>query len=272
MKNSRTILFLVLATAVALVVAIPFQAIAQRSSQNEFDRKFLGKALSPSAGTYLTLRDVNVRRAPLTKSARVSRFRKGVRIRAAGKAKGTAWVAVRRDGKDLGFIYGTVLAAVLDGKLDTAISGKLNNTGQPSCSYTIKFDTKSKVNGHLQVTSDYQITLACNIDKRRVKFVANMFITELPYRDIRDEIYQVNVDLPRVAGEGGEVMSVTCLYHYYKNQLVFEALTNPNMARKVTGLKKKVKSIPEVLIAALEFSYRLWGPAVWRIIVGGNRD
>ena len=264
MKNPRTLLAFVLA------IAFPFQAIAQLSSQKELNKKFLGKALSPSPSTYLTLRDVNVRRAPLTKSAKVSRFRKGVRVSAAGKAKGTGWIAVRRDGKDLGFIYGTALVAVLDGRLESGISGKLSNTGQPRCDYTIKFDGKNKVKGDVQVTSDYQVSLACTIDNKLVKFVATMFITELPYRNLRKEIYQVNVDLPRVMDGGGEVMSVISLYYFARSQLVFEALTNPSMARKVSGLKKTVKSIPEVLVSALNFSHRVWGSAVWKIIATGK--
>ena len=42
-------------------------------------------------------------------------MRKGIRIQAAGKAKGTNWVAVRKEGEDWGFVYAAALAPVLDG-------------------------------------------------------------------------------------------------------------------------------------------------------------
>ena len=234
------------------------------------EEEFLGQTLSRSANTFITLKDVNVRQAPRTKSARVGRFRKGVRINAVGRAKGTKWVAVRKDGKNVGFIYGTALAAVLDGKLNSVITGNLKTFDQPTCGYSIKFEGKNKISGELQITSDYEVSLVCKNKHKKIKFLATMFITELPYRDYKSQVYQVNVDLPEVLSNEADVMSVTSLYHPKKNHLVFEAVTNPRMARKMNNLTKTVNSIPEVLEAAVQFSHRIWGPEVWKSVAGGN--
>ena len=90
---------------VAVLLWVP--AVVHAQSKNP---TFLGKTLSAAAATYFVLKDANVRGGPLTKSPRVGRMQKGIRIRAAGKAKGTNWVAVRKKGEDWGFIYGTTLA------------------------------------------------------------------------------------------------------------------------------------------------------------------
>ena len=141
---------------------------------------------------------------------------------AIGKAKGTKWIAIEKDGMELGFIYDKALAIVLDGQLNSALLGKLEFSGQPNCNYTIKFDSKNKVRGDLQVTSDYWVSFTCNIKGKKVKFVATMFITELPYQERKKNIFQVNVDLPAVTDDEGEVMSVTSLYHFSKEKLVFK--------------------------------------------------
>ena len=229
----------------------PLQLKAQLVENNGLDKKFLGHTLGDSAGIYITLKDVNVRKAPSTKSARVGIVRKGVRLVAVGRAKGTKWIGIKKNGKEFGFIYGTALTAVLDGKLNSSISGVLESDGKPTCNYTIKFDAKHKVSGNSQITSDYSVMLSCTIKGKMVKFSATMFITELPYQKRKKDIFQVNLDLPGVVGDDGEMVSVVSLYNLNKRILVFEAVTNSRVGKKMSGLKKSVKSIPEILNAAV---------------------
>ena len=262
--------FFVWAILAPLASAVSFSVNSEEAGQKRLEQEFLGQTLSQSANTYIALKNVNVRKAPRTKSTRVGRFRKGVRITAVGRAKGTKWVAVRKDGKNMGFIYGGALAAVPDGTLNSVITGKLKTFDQPACDYAIKFEGKNKISGELQITSDYEVSLVCKNKNKNIKFLATMFITELPYKDYKTQVYQVNVDLPGVLSEEADVMSVTSLYHLNKSHLVFEAVTNPSMARKMNNLTKTVKSIPEVLEAAVQFSHQIWGPAVWRSVAGGN--
>ena len=97
-----------------------------------------------------------------------------------------------------------------------------------------------------------------------------MFITELPYQKRKKNIFQVNLDLPGVVGDDGEIVSVVSLYNLNKRILVFEAVTNSRVGKKISGLRKSVKSIPEILKAAVEFSYRIWGPNVWNTVMDFN--
>ena len=97
-----------------------------------------------------------------------------------------------------------------------------------------------------------------------------MFITELPYKERRKNIFQVNLDLPGVVGDVGEIVSVISLYNLDKRILVFEAVTNSRVGKKMSGLRRSVKSIPEILKAAVEFSYRVWSSNVWKRVEYGN--
>ena len=256
--------------AACLHSVMPVQVNAQLAEKILLDQKFLGKILVRSPSRYITLKGVNVRKAPKTSASKVTTIPKGVRVLAAGKAKGTKWIAIIKDGKDLGFVYSNALAAVLDGKLSSSITGTLEAPGQPKCNYTINFDAKHKVKGDLQVTSDYWVSFACQIRNTTVKFLAAMFITELPYLEQKRNIFQVNVDLPSVVDSGGEVMSVTSLYYLQKRKLLLENISIPSMAKKVSSPSRQVKTVPEILRASINLAYRIWGVRVWRTLGDGN--
>ena len=260
----------VLALIACISWMLPLQLDAQLMENNGLDKKFLGHTLGDSASLYITLKDVNVRKAPSTKSGKVGIVRKGLRLVAVGRAKGTKWIGIKKNGKKFGFIYGTALTAVLDGKLNSSISGVLESKGKPTCNYTINFDAKHKVSGDPQITSDYSVRLSCIIKGKKVKFSATMFITELPYQRRKKNIFQVNLDLPGVVGDDGEIVSVISLYNLKKRILAFEAITNSRAGEKISHHRNAVKSIPEILKAAVEFSYRNWGPKVWKSLEPGN--
>ena len=268
MKLRRVISLLVLAAHTYW--APPFQVNAQLVENNLSEKKFLGKILVRSPSRYITLKDVNVRKGPKTSAPKITTISKGVRVSAAGKAKGTKWIAIKKDGKDLGFVYGRVLATVLDGRLNSSLKGNLESSGQPQCDYTINFDAKHKVKGDLQVTSDYWVSFICKIKGKTVNFLAAMFITELPYLERKKNIFQINVDLPSVVDISGEVMSVTALYHLLKGKLLLENVSVSSMANKVSSYRKQVKTVPEILEAAVELSYRIWGRKVWESLERGE--
>ncbi len=246
----------VLFTAVLLWASAPGHAETKSP-------KFLGQSLSASAATYFVLTDANVRGKPLTKSRRVGRMRKGIRIQAAGKAKGTNWVAVRKEGEDWGFVYAAALAPVLDGSISAPLSGRLAVDDLPECEYNIRYEGSHPVDGDVQVISDYAVALSCDLEGEKLAFTATMFLTELPYRDLRKDIFQVNVDLPEVKDKEEEIMSVTSLYEYGKNEVTFHAVTIDSLARPQPQKKKKAEATPAVLRAAMEFAHAAWGPGVW---------
>lgn len=228
---------------------------------------FLGHKITESASHYLTIKDVNVRKAPRTKSPRVGRFKKGTRLTAVGKAKGTEWVAIKQNGKNMGFIYSKALTAIIDGTLKSPLKGTLKNTGSPTCLYKIDFHSKNRVHGDIQVTSDYLVSIKCEMKSKTAHFSATMFITELPYRDLRSEVYQVNVDLPTIRGVDADIMSVVSLYNRGSNKLKYDSVTIPKMAKKNVALEKQVQSIPQVLNTAVKFAYQVWGPSVWSKVI-----
>ena len=246
----------ILCAAVLLWASAP--GYAESKSQ-----KFLGQILTASAATYIVLTDANVRGKPVTKSPRVGRVRKGIRVEAAGKAKGTNWVAVRKEGEDWGFIYAAALAPVLDGAVSAPLSGKLAGDALPECEYNIRYEGRHPVDGDIQIISDYAVELLCDMKGGKLAFTATMFLTELPYQDLRKDIFQVNVDLPEVKDKEEEIMSVTSLYEYGKNEVTFHAVTIDSLARPQLKKKKKAEATPAVLRAAMEFAHAAWGPGVW---------
>ena len=112
----------VLALIACISWMLPLQLNAQLMENNGLDKKFLGHTLGDSASLYITLKDVNVRKAPSTKSSKVGIVRKGVRLVAVGRAKGTKWIGIKKNGKEFGFIYGTFFTKVI---ADNEIVGTL---------------------------------------------------------------------------------------------------------------------------------------------------
>ena len=85
--------------------------------------EFMGVDVEPLNGIYVVVRDVNVRGGPSTDAERVAQAAVGTELEAAGKVEG--WIAVRRGGRDFGFIYETYLKAVKQEPLERDRSGRL---------------------------------------------------------------------------------------------------------------------------------------------------
>jgi len=224
--------------------------------------------LSPAAKTYLVLKDVNVRSGPKTKSKRLGRLRKKEQVTAVGKAKGTEWIAIQKDGKNFGFVYGTALVPMIDGTLSAPLNGNLkaqNKNGKktPPCHYKIHFEGKVKVEGDLQITSDYRLAMQCDHRKKTLKISAAMFLTELPYLDTRKPIYQINVDLLNIPFEDEDVFAVTVLYHALKNEISYAGVNNETMKAPGKIGKKKVSDLSAALKGAVSMAYQSWGPKIW---------
>ena len=84
-----------------LVVSAPL-AWAQ-SASSKSGEIFKGFELKPLSGRYLVMKDANVRAEPETKGKKIGCVKEGSRVDAVGRAKG-AWLAVKQDGRDLGFV------------------------------------------------------------------------------------------------------------------------------------------------------------------------
>ena len=224
--------------------------------------------LSPSAKTYLLLKDVNVRQKPMNKSAVVGRLKKNKRVSSIGKAKGTNWIAVKKGEKNLGFVYSKALVPVIDGKLLRAISGNItvpNESGLKlwPCHYKIKFTGKVKVEKSLQVIADYNLEMEFYYKNKTIKIDATMFITELPYFKRTVPIFQINIDLYDMPIGSDEMFSTTVLYHTLENKIVFDGVTKEGLKARATIMKKDAADLGAALKGAVVMAHKSWGPMVW---------
>jgi len=115
---------------------------------------FLGVEITPSGGFYVAPRAVVVRAQLSAEGRRVGSLAADDRVEAAGRAGGAAWLAVRRDGRDLGFVPAAGLLALIDGRIDEDLSGAAQPAEGPACSYTMRFTGKSGVPGMPFETAD----------------------------------------------------------------------------------------------------------------------
>lgn len=241
-------------TAVA-VLAASVPAWGQQSAEDV--------ELSPAAAAYLVLRDANIRALPETKSKRVGSVKSGTRIESAGKAKGTDWVSVKEDGRVIGFVYAPVLAATIDGTLQRDLIGVNTATAGPQCRHRVHFDGKSQVEGEPLETADYRIAFQCS-GERDLAFDAVMFITEIPYRSQSKDTYQISIDIPEIADTVERVLSVTVMYHADDEEVVFDAISDPDMASGAPVKKRPAHSVPEALSNAVAIAVSAWGAEVWK--------
>ena len=132
---------------------------------------FLKTTITPFQRLYLVKTAVNIRSKPLTGSKRVGTLKKLERIDGVGKAKGP-WIAVRKNGKDLGFVYEKTLIIILDGTLKKYISGTLKKSGMPLCKYIISFAGRTPAEGQIFGMTDYEIDWECQrkFSKNRTKY------------------------------------------------------------------------------------------------------
>ena len=241
-------------TAVA-VLAASVPAWGQQSAEDI--------ELSPAATAYLVLRDANIRALPETKSKRVGSVKTGSRIESAGKAKGTDWVSVKEDGRVIGFVYAPVLAATIDGTLERDLIGVNTATAGPQCRHRVHFEGKSQVEGETLETADYRIAFQCS-GERDLAFDAVMFITEIPYRSQSKDTYQISIDIPEIADTVERVLSVTLMYHADDEEVVFDAISDSDMASDAPVKKRPAHSVPEALSSAIAIAVSAWGPEVWK--------
>jgi uncharacterized caspase-like protein len=65
--------------------------------------------LEPIEGTYVALRNANVRAAPDVNASKITTLPKGSKVDVAGKVASKDWLAVDQDGKRLGYVYSKLL-------------------------------------------------------------------------------------------------------------------------------------------------------------------
>lgn len=227
---------------------------------------FLGFQVKSHEGVYVVLKDVNVRAKPETKSRRVGSFKAGRRIQAVGRAQG-AWVAVRKDGKDLGFVYEPILLPLIDGTLTEDILGRVAAEKGPKCDYRIHFDGKSPVEGQLFEISDYDVIWDCRVGKKKVSFLTPMFITEAPYQLSQKRIYQISIDVLDLYGGYDDIFSTVVLYNQAKDRVVFDGVSIEKYGKIPGVTKKAAANVPEALTGAVEIAFSAWNKRAWKDLI-----
>lgn len=246
-------------------IAVFFAAFLACVPAGAAEPDFGAYEMTAAAGRYVIVTDANVRAKPETKSERLTVLRKGERVEAAGRPKGTEWIAVRREGKDLGFVYKTVAAPMIDGEVAGPLTGALEAEGKPLCAYTVAFTGKFNVPDELQQTADYEAAFECEEGDRTIEFRATMFITELPYLDTTKHEFQINVDILGVLGpdEDEGIFSVISVYRLLEKEVAFDSITEEGLGSGADIEPRPADGVRAALVAALEIAHAAWGPKLW---------
>lgn len=258
MPNGRIIM--VTAAVVVFAFSVPAPALAQKT--------FLGQEIKEAGGTYLSIKDANVRARPMTKGKKLGTIARGSRVQVLGKAKGASnWLAVSKDGKDFGFVYAPILLPLIDGKLDKDITGELKGEGAPDCGYTIVFEGQNPVEGASIIVADYDVEFTCEgKDGKVLVFHAPMFITEVPYDMSYKPVYQISVDILEIQNDLESVLSTGFFYNARKGVVTFSEVSIKEFAKKRPVPKRKAASAAEAVTAAVEMAYSVWNGKVWKAL------
>lgn len=251
---------------VAWAGAVPGGSPGKALAAEKKPTVFRGVKVKPHHGTYLVLKDVNVRAGPKTKSKRIGSFKTGERIKVVGRAAG-AWVAVRKGGKDYGFVYDKVLLPLIDGTLFKDLEGKASVKDAANCDFIIHFEGKSPVEGQVFEIADYDVLWDCDWGTRKVKFRTPMFITEAPFQMGQKRIYQINIDILDLEGGYEEIFSTIFLYDQDKGLVSFDGVSIEKYGRPPKPKEASVGSVAEALMASVKMGLTAWNKAAWKDLI-----
>ena len=246
----------------ALTVILVLAAAMAGAAEKPATVTFMGAAVVPASGTYVVLKDVNIRALPKTASKRLGRLKKADQVEAVGRPKDAAWLAVRKDGKNLGFVFAPLLMPLIDGALTAAITGGADGPAG-ACRYTIRFDRKNRVEGEVFETADYDVDFACGAADDTTVFSAFMFITEAPYQLSQNPIYQVSVDIKELRDCCDETPSTTLFFNRKEKRVVLEAVVPKEFARLPKSKERPAKDVPAALRRAVELALASWNMTMW---------
>ncbi len=236
------------------------------------EMEFLGKTIDPAAGKYLVGTDANVRESPSTNAKRVGKLEEGEVVDVVGKATGTTWFAVRQGETPLGFVYSTLLTPIIDGELSEDVTGELQVQLDLRCGYRIHFIGKTDGDVDIIRTADYDAAIVCERRGKRIRFPAQMFITEVPFdRSKSSRVFQINVDLLDGVHSLIDIFSTTMLFNLDEGRVVYDQMTEKSFERENVDLNARpATNIPRALSSAMELALRHWSEDAWDDIFSSN--
>jgi len=230
---------------------------------------FMGTMVTPAPGKYLVEKDVNVRAEPKTEGKRVTGLKAGDVIDVIGRAGKTAWLAVIDEGKPLGFVYGTVLSPVIDGEINEDVTGEIHLGAGHCCGYRVHFVGKagddSTTSEQSFRASDYEVSIVCERKGRRIRFPAQMFMTEVPFDGSnKRQVFQINVDLLDGVHALPDVFSTIMMFDLDKGEVRFDSISEQTYARPTGALESLPSTnVMRALASALEIAMTHWSDQAW---------
>jgi len=255
----------VLASLAGLSVLAPRGGVAAEDGP----KIFLGVEVKPHEGTYLVLKDVNIRAKPQTNSKKIGSLKAGKKITVVGRAA-SAWFAVRAKGEDLGFVYDQVLLPMIDGTLDKDLTGRVKIGDATDCGYTIHFVSRSPVEGQLFLISDYDVFWDCQRGGNKIRFRTPMFMTEAPFQMGLKRVYQISVDVLDVDTDYDDIFSSIVLYDQDKNRVLFDSVSIQKFGQPPKLAKAGAKTVAEALLGAAKIAASSWKDDVWQAVGKGE--
>ncbi len=225
-----------------------------------------GQPIVPASGFFLANSDVNLRAKPSIKAQKRGQLERGSRVEVIGMAEKGSWVFVRRGKQELGFIFAETLLPLVDGTLETPLTGEVEVGEGRSCRFLIRFVGKNPVEGELFETSDYEVDWECDYDGKKIAFPGYMFITEAPFQLSDNRVYQINIDLPNVVRDYDEVFSTIFLFRRSENEVTLDSVSMKEYATKPNGGSHAAATVAEALVAASKIAPRTWNDSVWEML------
>jgi hypothetical protein len=244
-------------------------AVCLAADAGAAEMDFMGTMVTPAPGKYLVEKDVNVRDAPKTSGKRLGGLQAGDVVDVIGRAGKTAWLAVIEDGKPLGFVYGTVLSPVIDGEIDKDVTGEVRLDAGHRCGYRVHFIGKagddSLSTDQSFRAADYEVSIVCERDGKRIRFPAQMFMTEVPFDGSnKRQVFQINVDLLDGVHALPDVFSSIMLFDLDKGEVRFDGTTEQVYTRESGGLESlPATNVMRALASALEIALTHWSDKAW---------
>jgi len=231
---------------------------------------FMGVSIESLKQDYIVARSVNIRNRPSTAGDVTGSLNEGDRVSSVGRAS-DSWIAVRHNGKDIGFVFEANLIRILDGTLTHRIVGKVSMAEHPDCQYIIRYQGKSEAQGQPFDIADYDVDWKCQSANGPVEFSTPMFMTEGPYRKLKQPSHQITVDIVDPDGIIDEVVSTTVFYDQERRTVSFDGVSQAAFSGKPDVLEVLVPDLPTALQTAVEMSYQAWSAALWKILLKPSR-
>ncbi|CCQ72504.1 SH3 domain-containing protein [Magnetospira sp. QH-2] len=250
----------------AVLLAVVCLWSLQAFAQDPAPVVFMEQEITHRDGMFVISQTGNLRAAPNLKGKKLGKMTKGDRVSSPGhvKQKNGTWYAIRQNGKDLGFVFETLVLPVIDGSLASPLTGDLA-AGGGACFYEVHYQGRTEVEGAPIQTADYDLILHCSRGDKRIRTQGFMFLTESPYNLSRDPLFQISVDILDIHSDE-EPPSVATIWNRRDDKVIFESIGPEVFAREPDLKAIPAEDLTRALVAAIELATSAWNEKVWSLL------